>query len=328
MDAASRDWPPSASFEALRARAGIVSRIREYFSRTGAVEVETPICAASPAPDPALEQLTTVYTGPGAPQGRPLYLQTSPELAMKRLLAAGSGPIYQICKAFRDGERGRIHNPEFSLVEWYRPGFGMHELMDDVAGLVAEVLETSWPVERVAFGELFERELGLEPHLATDERIRECALDNRVSGADALPGLDRDAWLDLLLTHCLERKLGRGRMTFLFDYPASRASLARIRPGAPPVAERFELYLEGMEIANGFHELADEAEQRRRLVADNERRKAAGQEPVPLDERFLAALEQGLPDCSGVALGLDRLVMVALGSESIDEVLAFPVERA
>jgi len=257
-----------------------------------------------------------------------LYLQTSPELAMKRLLAAGSGPIYQICKAFRDGERGRLHNPEFSLVEWYRPGFGMHDLMDDVAGLVAAALGAGRPVERVAFGELFEHGLGLDPHLAPIERIRECAMENGVPGAGLLPSLDRDAWLDLLLTHSLERKLGRGRMTFVYDYPASRASLAQVRPGPPPVAERFELYLEGMEIANGFHELADEAEQRRRLVADNERRKAAGYDPVPLDERFLAALREGLPDCSGVALGLDRLVMVALESESIDEVLAFPVERA
>jgi lysyl-tRNA synthetase class 2 len=247
---------------------------------------------------------------------------------MKRLLAAGAGPVYQICKVFRDGERGRLHHPEFSLLEWYRPGWDHWRLMDEVAGLVRCVLERpAMPVETLAYRDLFLSRLRLDPFRAGSDELRERALAEGLAGAEGLD-LDRDGWLDLLLTHRLEDGLGRGRMTFVHDYPASQAALARIRPGPQPVAERFELYLEGLELANGFHELTDAGEQRRRFERDLATRRAMGLRAPPVDERFLAALEAGMPEAAGVALGLDRLLMVVTGAGHIDEVLAFPIERA
>lgn len=245
---------------------------------------------------------------------------------MKRLLAAGSGPIFQICKVFRGGERGRLHHPEFSLLEWYRPGLGYQELMIEVAGLVRHVLDRpDLPLEKLSYRELFRSRLGLDPLRVDISTLRRTG--EEISGARGLD-LARDGWLDLLLTHRIEAGLGRGRMTFIHDYPPSQAALARVRGDGDPVAERFELYLEGMELANGFQELTDAAEQRRRFEVDLDRRAAAGLDRPPLDEAFLSALEQGMPETAGVALGLDRLLMVATCSRHIDEVLAFPVERA
>ena len=317
------DWRPTAELEALRARASVLSALRAFFAERGVLEVETPLLAAATVTDPVIESLEA---GPGAGTDREsLYLQTSPEYAMKRLLAAGSGPIYQVAKAFRDGEAGDRHNPEFTLLEWYRPGFDHHRLMDEVDDLLAHLLATPRG-ERLTYAELFERELGLDPHRATQAELEAAA---RASDAGEPPsGLDRDALLDLMMGTVLEPRLGRGRPTFVHDYPASQAALARVRPGPPPVAERFEVYVAGVELANGFHELADAEEQRRRFLADLETRRRAGQSTPALDERFLAALEAGLPDCAGVALGLDRLVMLAAGKPSIRDVLAFPTDRA
>jgi lysyl-tRNA synthetase class 2 len=321
------EWRPSADPEVLRARATLLSGIREYFQRTGVLEVETPVCSASANTDPALESLTTGYVGPEHPGGTRLYLQTSPEFAMKRLLAAGSGPIFQICKAFRNSESGRLHNPEFTLLEWYRPGFDQHRLMQEVAELVNSLLPVPRPVESLSYGDAFQRFLGVDPHGASAETLRECAMDYGLPGVAGLQ-LDRDGWADLLLTHVLEPCLGRDHLSFLYDYPASQAALARIRQDETPVAERFELYLDGMELANGFHELADGGEQQRRFEADNVRRREQGKEPVPVDRHLLAALRSGLPDCSGVALGIDRLLMLITGAAHINQVLAFPVSRA
>jgi len=254
------------------------------------------------------------------------FLQTSPESAMKRLLAAGSGPIYQMTKAFRDGESGRKHNPEFTMLEWYRPGFDHHALMVEIDELLAALLDTS-PGERLTYREAFLRHAGLDPFQATPAELRRCALDH---GCGDVPGMgdDRDGWLSLLVGTVVEPCLGHGRPSYVLDYPASQASLARIRQGSPPVAERFELYVGGVELANGYHELTDAAEQRRRYRVDIELRSSMGRAAVPPDEHLLAALEDGLPACAGVALGVDRLVMVAAGATAIDEVLAFPVERA
>jgi lysyl-tRNA synthetase class 2 len=322
------EWRPLADLEMLRARAALLSGIREYFQQAGVLEVETPVCSVYSNTDPALESLTTNYTGPGCPGGGArLYLQTSPEFAMKRLLAAGSGPIFQICKAFRNNESGRLHNPEFTLLEWYRPGFDQHRLMQEVAELVNSLLPVPRPVESLSYGGAFQCFLGVDPHGASAEALRECAMDYGVPGVAELQ-LDRDGWADLLLTHALEPRLGRGHLTFLYDYPASQAALARIRKDETPVAERFELYLDGMELANGFHELADGLEQQRRFEADNARRREQGKEPLPIDQHLLAALRSGLPDCSGVALGIDRLLMLTTGAAHINEVLAFPVSRA
>lgn len=319
---ACSDWPPSARLETLQARAAMFAHIRQFFATTGALEVETPILSQFAVTDPALASLATRVGGAAR------YLQTSPEFPMKRLLAAGSGAIYQICKVFRDDERGRRHHPEFTLLEWYRPGWDHHQLMDEVAALTRVVLaRPDFPVERITYRDLFRRELDLDPWTATIADLRDTALAAGIADAVTLD-LEPDGWLDLLLTHRLEATLGRDGMTFLYDYPPSQAALARIRPGPFPAAERFELYLNGIELANGYHELTDTAEQQARFAADLALRQAQGQPILPLDVRLLGALASGLPACAGVALGLDRLLMLATGATHIDEVLAFPVERA
>jgi lysyl-tRNA synthetase class 2 len=306
----------------------MLGAIRAFFAGRGVLEVETPIASRAATGDPALDSLTTRWHGPGYPEGLPLYLQTSPEFGMKRLLAAGSGPIYQVCKVFRDGERGRLHHPEFSLLEWYRPGWDHRRLMGEVADLVRWVLDApGLAAEELSYRDLFRARLGLDPWHTDPEGLRRVAMAQGIRGAETLD-LGLDGWLDLFLTHRLEPGLARDRMTFVYDYPPSQAALARIRPGTEPAGERFELYLEGIELANGFYELTDPGEQRRRFAQDLELRRTAGRAVPPVDESFLAALDAGLPAASGVALGLDRLLMVKTGAEHIDAVIAFPVERA
>lgn len=318
-------WQPAATPAVLAARARLLARIRAFFAAAGVMEVETPIASRAAATDPALESLATVCPGLG---DAPLWLHTSPEFAMKRLLAAGAGPIYQICKVFRGGERGRRHHPEFTLLEWYRPGWDYRRLLAEVADLVRAALDRpELPAEVLTYRGVFLDRLGLDPLIADLETLGRAALGQGIAGVEGL-ALDTDGWLDLLLTHRIESGLGRGRLSFVCDYPPSQAALARIRGGETPVAERFELYLQGMELANGFTELTDAAEQRRRFRSDLQRRAAAGLACRPVDEALLAALEAGLPPCSGVALGVDRLLMIATGSAHIDQVLAFPVERA
>ncbi len=292
--------------------------------------METPLLAASTVTDLHLESLSCRVTASG--EEYRVFLQTSPEFAMKRLLAAGSGPIYQICKAFRDGEAGRMHNPEFTMLEWYQPGFDHHQLMDEMDQLLGSVLGEK-PAERITYREAFERNVAIDPHRATVRELQSAVSKAglEVFGLNIEAGMnteDRDSWLHLLMSHCIEPRLGRGRPTFLFDFPASQAALARIRPGVPPVAERFEVYTEGVELANGFHELTDAAEQRSRFEADLEQRRVAGLSMPPLDERFLAALDAGLPPCAGVALGVDRLLMRCLGTDDLRDVLSFAIDRA
>ncbi len=318
------DWRPTAPVENLRLRAEVLTRIRAFFADRGVLEVETPLLASAPVTDLHLRAVRCRYRGPGAAAGRDLYLQTSPEFAMKRLLAAGLGPIYQICKAVRDGEAGRRHNPEFTILEWYRPGWSHHRLMDEIDELLAGVLDTR-PGERLTYQEAFERYADIDPHAASDDMLR-----RRVEalGMEDTAGLRRDDLLDLILTHLVEPRLGHCQPTFIHDYPASQAALATIHPGEPPLAERFEVFAEGIELANGYHELTDPDEQRRRFQADLAARRATDLAEVPIDESLLAALEHGLPPCAGVALGIDRLVMVKAGTREIGEVLAFPFDRA
>jgi lysyl-tRNA synthetase class 2 len=295
------------------------------------MEVETPILSAAATPDPHLASFATVYSGPGPRHRQTLYLQTSPEFPMKRLLAAGSGCIYQIARVFRDGEAGYRHNPEFTLLEWYRVGFDHHQLMNEVAELATELLANRLALaapEWLSYRELFERHLDLNPYRVTVAELAVAAERQGVSIPPGMPAEEVDPWLDLLLTHCLEPHIGQGRLCFVYDYPASQAALARLRHGEPPVGERFELYLNGIELANGFHELGDAVEQRRRFTAENAARQTRGLPMMPLDENLLAALETGLPDCAGVALGLDRLIMLAAGKATLAEVLAFPFEQA
>ena len=312
------DWRPAASREALARRAVLLAEIRAFFAERGVLEVETPVLSAAAVTDP---HLTSFRVDGGE---RDLYLRTSPEFAMKRLVAAGSGPIYELAKAFRQGEAGRLHNPELTILEWYRPGWDHHALLDEVDALLAAVLGTP-AAERVTYAELFARHVGVEAHRDGVERLRAAAAGH---GVDVAGELDRDGWLHLLLSHVVEPRLGRGRPSFVLDFPVSQAALARIRQGDPPVAERFEVYVEGVELANGFHELADAGEQRRRFLDDLAARRARGLPQVPIDERLLAALAAGLPDCAGVALGVDRLAMLAAGAGSLAEVTAFPIDRA
>ncbi len=322
----SGDWRPRATRETLHARAALNAAIRTFFAARGVLEVETPQLSAAATSDLRLHSLATRWPGADGPRR---YLHTSPELPMKRLLAAGSGDVWQLARVFRDGERGRLHHPEFTLLEWYRVGWDHRRLMAEVAELVAALLDGHElaPVETLTYREAFIAHGGIDPFTDDLDAWRSAARDHAIDGA-GLEALDLDGWRDLLLTHAVEPSLGRGRLTFVHDYPASQAALARVRDGDPPLAERFELYWQGVELANGFNELLDANEQRARFEADRAARRDLGLEAVPADGHFLDALASGLPACAGVALGVDRLLMLKLGLGAIDEVLAFPIERA
>jgi len=315
----------------VRLRAQILAQVRDFFAQRGVLEVDTPVLSSAAGTELHLQSFTTRYSGPSAPSDGRLYLHTSPEYPMKRLLAAGSGSIYQICKVFRDGEAGRRHNPEFTLLEWYRTGFDHELLMLEVDALVKSLLQARLSLgetQRMSYREAFLCHTGIDPHSATSTTLMECARHHNIVTPEDMDQSDRSLWLDLLMSHVIEPRIGQNSLCFIYDYPAEQASLSRIRPGDPAVAERFELYLHGIELANGFHELADSIEQRRRFEQDNELRRARGLPVLPIDENLLAALEHGLPTCAGVALGIDRLVMLAANASSIQEVIAFPVERS
>lgn len=319
------DWRPSAPPAVLHQRARMLAAARGHFAGAGVLEVETPLLSAAAVTDLHLGSVPAEVAG----QGR-MYLHTSPEYAMKRLLAAGIGDCYQVCRVFRDGERGDLHNPEFTMIEWYRLGFDAMRLMDDVEALVARMLagiRSLATAERVTYREAVRDLAGIDPMTAGEDQLAGALAARGVHLPASLHG-DRDALLDLLVSTVVGPRLGVERPTFVHDYPASQAALARIRPGEYPVAERFELYLDGIELANGFHELGDATEQRARFEADLAARAARGLPAPPLDERFLAALAQGLPDCAGVALGFDRLVMAGLGLATLDQAMAFTIERA
>ena len=318
------EWRPSARITMLRRRAAMLAGLRAFFAERDVMEVETPLLSAFGATAPHLDSFTTVFRAPGAPDGQTLYLQTSPEYAMKRLLAAGSGPIYQITKAFRNGETGHCHNPEFTLLEWYRPNVDYHALMAEVDELLQRLLGTA-PAQRLSYGEAFAAQLHIDPHTAPPSALRRCARAHLNAPPD--PGDDRDTWLSLLWTHLIEPQLGHDRPVFIHDYPVSQAMLARVRSGTPPVAERFEAYIKGVELANGFQELQDPEEQGRRFEADVRRRAALGLPAMAPDARLLTALKR-LPICSGVALGVDRLLLVKSDARDLAQVLSFAVDRA
>jgi lysyl-tRNA synthetase class 2 len=317
-------WRPSAVMASLQARAAMLREVRAFFSERGVLEVETPILSAAAVSDPQIESLSTQVAGTTARH----YLSTSPEYAMKRLLAAGSGDIYQVCKVFRDEERGRWHNPEFTMVEWYRLGFDDAALMNEVEALVRQLLaphRTLKAAERLSYRAALQRHAGIDPFSASAQALQEAAARHGIR-CDAR--LERDAQLDLLMGLLVGPRLGIDAPCFIHDYPASQAALARLKPGFPSVAARFELYVDGVELANGFHELVQPQEQRARFVQDLATRAARGQLQPPLDENLLTALESGMPDCAGVALGFDRLVAIALRAERLADAMAFDFDNA
>jgi len=302
----------------------MLSAARAFFNERGVLEVETPILSAAAVSDPQIESLATQIAGlPGR-----RYLCPSPEYAMKRLLAAGSGDIYQICKVFRDAERGRWHNPEFTMIEWYRVGLDEAALMDEVEALIGRLLAPTrvlGAAERLSYAAALQRHAGVDAFGSSEDELLEAAGRHGIH-CDA--DLDRDAKLDLLMGLIVGPRLGRSNPCFVCDYPASQAALARLKPGLPQVAARFEMYLDGLELANGFHELVQPREQRARFMHDLALRSERGQVQAPLDENFLAALESGLPDCAGVALGFDRLVAIALGANQLSDAMAFSIDNA
>jgi lysyl-tRNA synthetase class 2 len=387
------DFLPTADLTTLRLRAKLLAAVRRFFDGRGYFEVDTPLLSHDRVVDPHLE--------PFVVQDRHtrLYLQTSPEFAMKRLLVAGARAIYQVGHVFRAGESGRLHNPEFTMAEWYRASDTHHDQMQVIEELVVELfrdasaafeppLAGSWqraagfipagsalaaatdetqpcapargpgpsqsreskgasaertsaginpkaraaltqlPFLRTTYQQAFTKHAGCDPFALSIEQLAAIARERRLAPPPSLGPDDRDGWLNLLLAELVEPHLGRERPEFVYDYPPTQAALARIRPGNPPVAERFELYIQGIEICNGYHELTDAAELRRRIELESQRRIAEGHSPLPVSNRLLAAMDAGLPPCSGVALGFDRLVMLALGAKSIAEVIAFPFERA
>ena len=313
------DWRPSADIDALRLRARLLRAVRGYFDTQGVLEVETPALCSRTVTDPSIESLVSHDR-----IGRVWFLQTSPEFAMKRLLAAGSGSIYQITRAYRDGESGRHHDMQFSILEWYRVGFDHHRLIEDVDALLDGVLGPQ-SSRQMTFREAFSRYLDLDPFAAATAELHDACETRGFSSRAA--AASRDECLDYLLAAAVQPSFGAGRV-YLLDFPASQAALAKIRAGAPQVAERFELYVDGIEIANGYHELQDAVELERRMRRDIEARRETGRTVPEADQRLLAAHDAGLPACAGVAVGLDRLVMIAGRYRTLPEVLAFPSDRA
>ncbi|MBG0755663.1 elongation factor P--(R)-beta-lysine ligase [Vibrio cidicii] len=318
----STDWQPTASIPQLRQRAALIARIRQFFAQRNVLEVDTPAMSHATVTDVHLHTFQTQFVGPGYAQGSQLFLMTSPEFHMKRLLAAGSGCIYQLGKAFRNEENGRYHNPEFTMLEWYRVGFDHHQLMDEMDDLLQLVLQCG-AAERMTYQQAFLTVLGVCPLEGTMAELKNVAARLGLSDI-AEAEEDRDTLLQLLFSIGVEAKIGQQVPAFVYDFPASQAALAKINPNDPRVADRFEVYFKGIELANGFHELDNAQEQLRRFEQDNHKRVEMGLAEQPIDYHLIAALQSGLPECAGVALGVDRLIMLALGCDHIDQVTAFP----
>ena len=324
------DWRPTANLDALRLRARLYTTIRAFFAERAVLEVETPVLSVAGNTDANIASFSLEFSGrtEGAPRTR--WLRTSPEFPLKRLLAAGIGDCYELGRVFRDGEAGGRHNPEFTMLEWYRVGWDHLRLIDETVALVRAALMLvgrDASVERITFRELYRKRLGLDPFTADDTALQAALGEVRLDPQ----GLNRDDWLDLLMTHRLQPTFDRDGILVVHDWPASQCALAKIRAGqggGPDVAERFELYLGPLELANGYHELTDAAEQRTRFERDHALRAARGSVRPALDERLLSAISAGLPACAGVALGVERLLMALLGTERIADVLAFDFAHA
>lgn len=319
----NKNWQPSASLPHLKERAILLAKVRQFFADRGVLEVETPLMCRAGTTDPFIKPIPVQYSDPE----QRFFLQTSPEYAMKRLLAAGSGSIYQLCKAFRNSDEGRLHNPEFTLLEWYRLGFDHHDLMTEVEELLIWTLGVP-KAERITYQALFLKYLDLDPHTASAkilaDKAKAVGINLMFTDSQALTASD---WLDLLLSHCIEPLLGKDRPVIIYDFPVAKAALAKIRVGNPSVAERFEVYIEGIELANGYHELSDPKIQLARFEEDCKVREQLGYPAIPIDEYLLEALKNGLPDSAGVALGFDRLMMLKTRHFNIQDVVSFTIDR-
>ncbi|QOY61837.1 EF-P lysine aminoacylase GenX [Lysobacter sp. H21R4] len=324
------DWAPQASFPALKLRATLNARIRGFFADRDVVEVETPVMSVAGNTEPNIDSFTTDFSGRSDGGPRTRWLRTSPEYPLKRLLAAGFGDCYELGRVFRNGEAGARHNPEFTMLEWYRVGWDHRQLAQETAEVInlgLALVGRQVPLVQVRYRDLYHDRLGLDPLTASEETLRNALGDVVLDPT----GLVRDDWLDLLMTHRLQPGFNDETMLAVHDYPATQCALARLRDdgdGSPPVAERFELYLGPLELANGYHELTDAAEQSARFQRDGRIRQTRADRIPPTDQRLLAALEAGLPDCAGVALGVDRLMMAMLRTDRIADVIAFDFFRA
>ena len=320
----SEQWQPSASIQNLLARAKIIADIRRFFTDRGLLEVETPVLSEFGVTDIHLATFSTEFTSPFAQQSKTLWLMTSPEYHMKRLLAAGSGAIFQLCKVFRNEESGKKHNPEFTMLEWYRPHFDMHRLINEVDDLLQQILDCE-PAETASYQFVFQEYVGLDPLSASISELIEKAQEYHLEGAE---NEDRDTLLQFLFSEVVEPNIGQNRPIAVYHFPATQAALAQISSEDHRVAERFEFYYKGIELANGFNELTDAREQEHRFKQDNHLREQLGLPQCEIDQRFLGALQAGLPNTAGVALGVDRLIMIALGAEKISEVVSFNIDCA
>jgi elongation factor P--(R)-beta-lysine ligase len=314
------NWKPAASLETLKIRARVLQSIRAFFAERDVLEVETPILSKSAITDPQLESFVTQFNQCD------YYLHTSPEFYMKRLLAAGSGDIYQIARVFRVDEQGRNHNPEFSMLEWYRLGLDHHALMDEMESLIKNIFSDSREkisFERISYQQAFQNKLAIDPLESDAQQLEKCARDNNVSIPYGMDVDDKDMWLDWLMVMSIGPSFSKNGFTFLYDYPASQAALAKLSKSDSRIAHRFELFAGELELANGFYELTDSEEQSTRFINENRSREQRGQKKMPIDQPLLDALKAGMPECSGVAIGLDRLLMVLTQAKHIRDVIAF-----
>lgn len=321
------NWQASMSWQTAQKRAQIYSMIRTFFSDRNVVEVETPLMSQGTISDLHLDAFATKYNFLSTAIEQTLYLQTSPEFAMKRLLASGYGDIYQLCKAFRDEPYGRFHNPEFTILEWYRLGFNYHDLMAEVEALLISTLNCL-PAEYVSYQKVFKQYTGIDPLSTTIVELKGYLNQYEKLSNWLIDVEDIDTLLQFIFAECIEKNIGKNAPCFVFAFPASQACLAKINLKDVRVAERFECYFKGIELANGFSELTDADIQLERFKQDNNKRGEHGKPERPIDDRFIKALAQGLPECSGVALGIDRLLMLATGATNIEKVISFGVNRA
>ena len=320
-----QSWQSNTNKEILKCRATLLRSIREFFYQNNTLEVDTPTLSMSTTPDPNIDSFITSY------HSKQYYLHTSPEFPMKRLLASGSGAIYQICKVFRHGEAGNHHNPEFTMLEWYQPDMTYHALMKQLDELLRILLKERLTLNdtlNISYQNLFDKYLKINPHVCSKQELLNLIQQHKINLNDASNNFTRDALLDVLVTHIIQPSLPKNTPIFVFDYPKTQAALAEIREGEECVAERFELYLNGLELANGYQELLDADEMQSRFEKENQQREAENIPTIPLDNHLIAAQRAGMPMVSGVAVGIDRLLMLVTGAESIQEVIAFSFDKA